>query len=108
MSPSSLRKFVVVTLLLVMLAGVAWAQASNGTIAGVVTDHSGAVVSGAAVSATGIASGETRTAVTGSSGEYRIESLTPGQYVITVKATGFATTIVEGVVVRTSTITSNN
>jgi hypothetical protein len=102
------RMQVAVVLILVLLASFAVAQSTNGTIAGVVTDNTGAVVSGASVSATGVASGETRTAVTGTSGEYRIESLTPGPYVITVKASGFAHTKIEGVVVRTSTITSNN
>src|SRR5512140_1661963 len=106
--PNKSRMFMIVSLLLVMFAGLAMAQSTNGTIAGVVTDNSGAVVPGAAVSATGVASGETRTTVTGNSGEYRIESLTPGPYVITVKASGFATTKIEGVIVRTSVITSNN
>jgi outer membrane receptor protein involved in Fe transport len=108
MSPSKIRIFVAITLMLVMLAGAAMAQSTNGTIAGVVTDKSGAVVSAAKVDVAGVASGEVRTTVTGNSGEYRFESLTPGEYTITVTASGFAKTKVEGVTVRTSVITSNN
>ena len=55
MSPSKIRIFVAITLMLVMLAGAAMAQSTNGTIAGVVTDKSGAVVSAAKVDATGVA-----------------------------------------------------
>ena len=94
--------------MLVLVASFAMAQTTKGTIAGVVTDKSGAVVSGAAVTATAAAGGETKSVTTGANGEYRIETLTPGEFVVTVKAQGFATTKVSGVVVRTSVITPNN
>lgn len=94
--------------MLVLVASFAMAQTTKGTIAGVVTDKSGAVVPGATVTATAANGGDTRTATTGQSGEYRLETLTPGEYVVTVKAQGFAITKVSGVTVRTSIITSNN
>ena len=100
--------FVAVSLMLVLFAGLSLAQTTKGTIAGVVTDNSGAVVPGATITATAVAGVDSRTVVSGSSGEYRIEPLTPGDYVLSVVAKGFANTKVQGVVVRTSVITSNN
>ncbi len=105
---SIIRTLGVLALMLVVFASFTMAQTTKGTIAGVVSDKSGAVVAGATVTATAVAGGDTRTATTGQSGEYRLETLTPGDYVVTVTAPGFATTKVSGVVVRTSVITPNN
>jgi hypothetical protein len=103
-----LRALVATVLMLVMFAGSSMAQTTKGTIAGVVTDKSGAVVSGATVTATAVGGGETRTVTTSGNGDYRIEPLTPGIFVVTITAQGFATTKVENVMVRTSVITANN
>lgn len=102
------RTVVVLGLMLALVAGFGFAQSTKGTIAGVVSDASGAVVPNATVTASASAGGETRSVVTGSNGEYRIEPLTPGEYTVLVSAQGFAKTKVERVIVRTSVITSNN
>ena len=103
-----LRALVAIALMLVMFAGFGVAQTTRGTIAGVVTDNSGAAVTGAKVTATPVEGGEARTATTGTTGEYRIEQLTPGTFNVSIAADGFATKKVENVIVRTSVITSNN
>lgn len=90
------------------LMGTMSAQSTRGTIAGVVTDQQGAVVTGATVTATAVEGGEVRSATTGPQGEYRIEPLNPGTYSILVSATGFSKVKVDNIVVRTSSITSNN
>jgi hypothetical protein len=59
-------------------------------IIGVVTDQSGAVVSGASVEARNQASGLVRTVSTDSSGEYRFLNVDAGQYTVTVTTPGFA------------------
>jgi hypothetical protein len=72
-----------------------FAQAQTNTtsaIAGVVSDPSGAVVPSAAVSVTNLANGETRTAATSSSGEYRVSQLPPGRYSVSAAAAGFEKT----------------
>src|SRR6187399_445601 len=77
---------VVAFLLLVPVS--AWAQAS---LAGVVTDNSGAVLPGVTVEAASPALIEkVRTATTDGSGRYRIESLQPGLYTVTFSLGGFA------------------
>src|SRR4030095_10160029 len=67
----------------------AFAQA---TIAGVVRDSSGAVLPGVTVEATSPSLTEkARTAVTDGTGQYRIVTLPPGDYVLTFTLTGFTT-----------------
>src|SRR6185312_14462990 len=90
-----------------LLSGLT-AQTTRGALAGVVTDATGAVVSGATVSVEPMAGGELRTATTGASGEYRIEALTPGQYKVTVAAPSFAKLELDNVTVRASVVTASN
>ena len=82
-------------LLLVVCVGnslPAWAQStSTGTVAGSVTDPTGAVVAGATVTLTDIATNTARTTTTNASGRYIYVDVNPGIYSITVSKTGFAT-----------------
>ncbi|HEX6879500.1 MAG TPA: carboxypeptidase-like regulatory domain-containing protein, partial [Terriglobales bacterium] len=91
-----------------LLAGSTSAQTTKGAIAGVITDPSGAIVQNATVTAMPVSGGEPRSATTGEHGEYRLEALTPGDYTLTVKASGFAELKAENVTVRTSTVTSQS
>lgn len=79
-----------------------WAQTSNGTIAGRVTDKTGAVVANATVTATDAERGGSRETTTDSVGGYRIESLVPGKYTVSIKASGFTEFKVSGVEVKGS------
>jgi len=92
----------------VALASTLNAQTTKGTIAGVVTDAQGLVVSGATVTAAAVEGGDVRSTTTGTNGEYRIEALNLGKYTVTVKAKSFAETIVRDVVVNASVITSKH
>jgi hypothetical protein len=67
------------------------AQTSNGTIAGTITDKTGAAVIKATVTATSQDLGTTLgTAITDGSGGYRIDALVPGKYTVNIKAAGFS------------------
>ncbi|HET8675547.1 MAG TPA: TonB-dependent receptor, partial [Blastocatellia bacterium] len=98
------RVFTSVITALVLLASVplaAFAQTSNtGAITGVVKDQSGAVVSGATVTATNIATGVSRTTKTSDSGNYELPALPPADYRIEIEAQGFAKYIQEPVTVN--------
>ncbi len=61
----------------------------SGDIAGIVTDQSGAAVTGATVTLTSKATGAAQTITTNSSGAYRIPLVKPGDYTILVTAPGF-------------------
>ena len=72
-----------------LTSAAAFAQA---TIAGVVRDSSGAVLPGVTVEATSPSLTEkVRTALTDGTGQYRIVTLPPGDYVLTFALTGFTT-----------------
>jgi hypothetical protein len=72
------------------LAVSAHAQ-STATLSGSVTDPSGAVVPQAKVSVRNLGTGLERTTISDSAGNYSVPSLQPGEYSVTVQATGFAT-----------------
>src|SRR5579862_6927629 len=76
---------VFIPLLLVPVYG----QTTTGTISGVVTDPSGAVVAGATVTLANSETGLVRTTTTGTAGEYTAPDLSPGSYVVAIKQTGF-------------------
>jgi Carboxypeptidase regulatory-like domain len=80
------------TLLLLGLVTLvsAHAQAPTGIIAGVVTDPSGAAVSGVRISITNQATGLSRKLVTSEDGAYSAPSLPPGNYQIAAEAPGFS------------------
>jgi hypothetical protein len=77
---------------------VAWSQ-TTGRIAGTVRDPSGAVVAGAAVQCTLLASGEERKVLTDAAGNYSAPLLPVGSYQVTFSAKGFATQTFGGVTV---------
>ena len=62
----------------------------TGDLTGTVTDPSGAVVSGASVTAKSTGTGASRTTTTNSNGAYRFSLLQPGNYTVTVTAQGFS------------------
>ncbi len=84
------------------LSILAAGQAGTGSIAGVVTDPSGAVVQGAIVTATNSATGAVRTMTTSDAGNYSITSLAPGSYTVSVEKSGFPKVVLTNVQVSTS------
>jgi outer membrane receptor protein involved in Fe transport len=77
------------------------AQATTGTLRGVVADTSGGIVAGASVVAKNDATGTETTPVTSSAeGTYEIAGLQPGTYTVTVEGPGFRRSVNTSVVVR--------
>ena len=68
-------------------------QAIYGEITGTVSDSSGAAIPKATVTATCLNTQATRVSVTGDSGGYRLTSLPPCPYQVSVTAQGFKTSI---------------
>ena len=73
----------------IISSAIMMAQRNTGDILGTVTDTSGAVVPGAAVTIENLGTHEKRTAQTSTSGEYVVNLLNPGVYSITVTAPAF-------------------
>lgn len=92
---------------LLALAGVAAsAQSPTGTIAGVVTDESGAAVPNAAVTVTETSTNASQTLKTDSEGRYTATLVLPGTYKVQVALNGFGTSVQNGIhvqVAQTST-----
>jgi hypothetical protein len=96
-------KFVLVVLFAVCLLGAlpVWSQStSTGTVAGTITDPSGAVVPGAAVTLTDPSTGTTRTAEANATGRYFFADVPPGTYSISASKEGFSTVKAEHQVVQ--------
>jgi Carboxypeptidase regulatory-like domain/TonB-dependent Receptor Plug Domain len=85
-----------VTLLSIFVAPALFAQ-TTGQITGTVTDNTGAVVNGAAVTVRETAKGVERTTTSNSSGEYLVPGLGAGVYDVSVTAPGFKTFQAKGV-----------
>ncbi len=61
----------------------------NGTLSGIVSDASGALIPGVEVTAKHVDTGVTSTGLTNESGTYRFASLQPGNYQVTAMLSGF-------------------
>ncbi len=87
----------VVGLLVFCPARMAAQQGVFGTISGVVTDSSGAVVPGATVKVTNVNTDVVTKLTTNNAGVYNANSLNPGTYNVEADAKGFKTGLVNGV-----------
>jgi Carboxypeptidase regulatory-like domain len=83
-----------------MLASASFVNAQTtglGTISGIVTDSSGAIVPGAKLTITNMATGVSRKSATNGTGYYEVGALIPGKYKILVSLPGFQDLLHEGV-----------
>jgi len=85
---------------LTFLAPSAWAQLYTGSITGVVTDPSAAMVPGARITLTDIGKEVSQTATTDATGRYLLRSLPPSTYRLTVEFEGFNTHIQDSIVLE--------
>src|SRR5277367_2978529 len=73
------------------------AQMNSGTIAGFVSDPSGATIPDAAIVATDVATHTATRAVTLQDGNYLLNYLVPGTYEVQISKSGFITSVETGV-----------
>ena len=95
-----LRKIFVLISLALLIGGVAFSQAVNGTIVGTVTDASGAVIAGAKITLTEVNTKIVHTGTTNSSGEYSFPDLPPGTYDVAAEMSGFKKEVKSGTVLE--------
>jgi len=94
--------------LLVLLAGLVLAplglaQTFRGGINGTVTDLTGAVIPGAAVSATDVDTAAVRSTTSSSAGEFLFQDLPLGNYTVSVAMSGFSTAKFDKITVSAGT-----
>ena len=87
-------------LVVAVLFSTAAAQSNQGSIAGNVTDPSGALVVNAKITATNTQTATKYETVSSSAGAYRFPNLNVGTYDITATASGFKTATLTGVLVE--------
>src|SRR5215469_13407885 len=75
-------------------------QTSQGILAGVARDTTGALLPNAKITITNEETGEVRTGATKTDGTYRIEGIPPGHYTVSTEETGFETKLAKGVIIN--------
>lgn len=83
--------------LILVAATAALAQATSGTITGVVKDESGNALAGASVVITNVATGSIRTVVSDSAGLYRAPGLSLAEYTVRAEHDGFQPVVRKGI-----------
>src|SRR5438105_4479911 len=88
--------------LIVTLAAALWIPAhlsaqTEASVVGTVTDETKAVLPGATVTATDLATGRTFSGVSDARGEYRLVSMAAGRYKIQAELSGFTTMVIPDV-----------
>src|SRR5262245_24283463 len=97
-------KFLASIMTLMALSLIAWAQTSRGSVSGLVTDSTGAVLPGAAVTLVNTQTGVSRTTVTNGEGAYRFDAVDLGLYSITISTPNFGAVTKTNIEVRANQI----
>src|ERR1700691_1951720 len=95
MRTNSFRRLIGCCVVALLCLASALGQTVTGSITGLVSDPSGAVVVGATVTAENTGTGVKTSAKTNAAGVYTIRFLPIGTYTMTIDAPGFATENVE-------------
>src|SRR5215510_10395176 len=82
-------RLLTLSLLTLFLPHVTFAQATNGSVRGTVTDPNGAALASASVAVKNAATGFERRLTTSDEGTYLADNLPPGEYEIQVESQGF-------------------
>ncbi len=83
-----IKHFLLLLSALALFCAAGSAQQATGTIKGILTDDSGAVIPAANVAL--VTAGSTRTAQSQADGSYSFSGLTPGQYTVSISFPGFS------------------
>jgi hypothetical protein len=103
-----LKKISLTSLILLSLVLMLKAQSSTGTLTGSITDSTNSLVAGADIQVVNVETNAVVTATTNEEGFYKISSLQPAKYRITIEKQGFRKTILENITVLTAqTVTAN-
>lgn len=94
------------TLAALMVCQFCRAQTFSASITGIVTDPSGASVTGAKIELTNVDTHDVRDFTTDSGGSYKFDNLLPGTYQITAEARGFQTFVKTNMILRANIATT--
>ena len=100
------KLFAVLFVCAVLVAPLSFAQTNTGDISGTVTDESGAVIPGCALTLTDQATSAERKAVSDTEGNFSFRQVAVGTYTITTNKSGFKTLSQRDVIVHVATVTT--
>src|SRR5437016_6555384 len=92
--------FLVAIIVLALAPTAGWSQNVYGTVAGAVTDTSGAAVANATVTLTNLDTAQKRSIETDASGNYTFVNILPGRYKIEGEKTGFKKFVRQPIIVQ--------
>src|ERR1700747_298730 len=92
------QEFCLVVLMGTLSTAAGWGQVERGTVTGVITDPTGAVVAGANVSILSVNTNLVTKTESSSAGIYYLPSLPPGRYELRVEHAGFRPAVVSDIV----------
>ena len=95
--------FAILLLMPVLGVGMLLAQSERGTITGAVRDASGAVVPGASIQITNVATNVTTATTSNQTGEFTVPGVAAGKYNLRVEKQGFRTFVMAGITVDAAT-----
>jgi hypothetical protein len=95
-----MKKGLIYGLMLLATLVSLWAQGERGTLNGIVTDASGSVVPGAAVSAVNVETNVESQTTSTEAGVYRLPYMAPGIYKVSVSKPGFQGAVRENIILR--------
>ncbi|MEQ1923084.1 MAG: carboxypeptidase regulatory-like domain-containing protein, partial [Pyrinomonadaceae bacterium] len=90
-------RFFSVLILIFAASAISFGQATTADILGTVEDPTGRVIPGATVTATNVATNQSRKTTTNDSGNFAITNLQPGRYNVTVEAASFSKAVVKDI-----------
>ena len=93
----SVRNALLLVLIVLIGAGAAFAQGSQGSVSGVVKDTSGAAIPGAQITLKNPSTNEVRTTTTSDQGSFSLSLVNNGKYQLTAEKDGFSITNVSDV-----------
>jgi hypothetical protein len=104
----SMRRSLILLVVCLTLTFWSFAQSPTATITGRVIDPTRAVIAGAAVSATNVDTGISRSTTTNDQGLFTIGNLPPGDYRVDVSRSGFRAVVKPGVVLHVQDVIALN
>ncbi|SPE26871.1 Cna B domain protein [Candidatus Sulfotelmatomonas gaucii] len=103
-----LRALMFVVVALACCGVFVYGQGTSGSLTGLVSDPSGAVVSGATVTLTNLGTNFAQTVRTDNTGVYLIKPVEPGSYSMKINAQGFAGYVQTGIVINANEYATQN
>ncbi len=107
-SAKNLRALMLAIAVCVFTAALSWGQGTSGSLTGLVTDPTGAVVPQASVVLTNTGTNYTQAVKTDATGVYLLKPVEPAGYSLKIEASGFAKYVQTGIEIHASQNVTQN